>query len=86
MTCGLSRLDILGLKGGGKQLDQLLRLAGIFQNQGDHETGSASLELDVILVTLDLDTLGLLTIDKSKELFDFVNLLRLLKVDAEYCD
>lgn len=40
---------------GREELNKLLSLAGVLDNQRDQGLGSASLELDIILITFNLD-------------------------------
>jgi len=71
-----SSFQLLDGKTRGKGLLQLLRLLSVLNNQGVEEPTTTDLELDIVLVLLDLDRLGIFPPRRQQKVFDLTDLFR----------
>jgi hypothetical protein len=71
-----SSFQLLDGKARGKRLLQLLRLLSVLNNQGVQEPTTTDLKLDIVLVLLDLDRLGIFPPRRQQKVFDLTDLFR----------
>merc|ERR1719495_1359765 len=76
---GKSAVQRLECKARGKRLLQLLCLFSVLNNQRVEEPTTTDLKLNVVLVLLDLDRLGIFPPRRQQKVFDLTDLFRHLK-------